>query len=186
MSTPRPPQPAKLVIGVFLKDKSVFEEIAEKLTLAYGDVDILSGWFDFNYTSYYEAEMGTPLFRRMIVFKKLIHQRALPEIKLLTNAIETETKGNNGRRVNIDPGYMTPERFVLATGKNFSHRIYLDKGIYADLTLMYQKGVFISLPWTYPDYGDDSLKAFLLRVRKKYMLDLNRNHQTITNNKSDL
>ena len=66
---------------------------------------------------------------------------------------------------------MLRERFVLASGKNFSHRIYIGGGIYADLTLIYQKGSFQKLPWTYPDYSDDGMLKFLEQVRNKYILD---------------
>jgi hypothetical protein len=76
------------------------------------------------------------------------------------------------RSVNIDPGYMLQERFVLATGKNFAHRIYIGKKIYADLTLIYKKGDFEKLPWTYPDYSDKNMLSFLRQVRKKYVADL--------------
>ena len=74
--------------------------------------------------------------------------------------------------VNIDPGYLLHERFVLATGKNYSHRIYIGKGIYADLTLMYTKGKFEPLPWTYPDYASENIIDFLEKVRKKYGVDI--------------
>jgi hypothetical protein len=74
--------------------------------------------------------------------------------------------------VNIDPGYLVHERFVLATGKNFTHRIHLAEGIYADLTLIYTKGAFQTLPWTYPDYADEKMLFFLEGVRKKYLVDM--------------
>jgi hypothetical protein len=74
--------------------------------------------------------------------------------------------------VNIDPGYLLHERFVLASGKNFSHRIYICRGIYADMTLNYQKGNFQKLPWTYPDYADGPILSFLRQVRLKYGQDL--------------
>ena len=76
------------------------------------------------------------------------------------------------RQVNIDPGYLSAERFVLATGKNYTHRIYLSKGIFADLTLIFTKGNFHTLPWTYPDYADLRMIRFLKIVREKYLLDL--------------
>ncbi|MGA6927708.1 MAG: DUF4416 family protein, partial [Desulfosarcina sp.] len=117
-------------------------------------------------------EMGTPLSRRMIVFKPLIEQLQLAAIKGMTNRLEDKYRQQGGRRVNIDPGYLLPERFVLATGKNFTHRIYVGDGIYADLTLIYRKGAFRTLPWTYPDYADRQLIDFLSLVRKKYMVGL--------------
>jgi hypothetical protein len=116
--------------------------------------------------------MGAPLFRRMLSFQEHIRQNGLVDVKLATNGIEREYAVGNKRRVNLDPGYLVHERFVLATGKNYSHRIYLDRGIYADLTLVYRRGAFEALPWTYPDYAHHDLMSFLERVRKKYVFDL--------------
>ena len=134
---------------------------------------MLSRWFPFQDTEYYFEEMGRPLFRRFIVFSRLIDPGQLAEIKLFSNKVE-QLHGRKGKRlVNIDPGYVVAERFVLATGKNYTHRIYLDKGIYADLTLVFNKGHYQTLPWTYPDYARDEIKGFLRIVRKRYMVQLN-------------
>jgi hypothetical protein len=116
--------------------------------------------------------MNAPLFRRMLTFKELIKQSSLADIKNLTNEIESDYSREGKRLVNIDPGYMLKERFVLATGKNFAHRIYIGKKIYADLTLIYTKGDFKKLPWTYPDYTDKNMLSFLIQVRNKYVADL--------------
>jgi hypothetical protein len=126
----------------------------------------------FDYTDYYEPEMGRGLFRRVIAFKQLIAQDQLADIKLQTNAVEFRYSRKGKRRVNIDPGYLLRERFVLATGKNYSHRIYVGQGIYADLTLIYREGRYRPLDWTYPDYAADELRNFLTAVRRKYALDL--------------
>ena len=171
MSIPQEPQAAKLVIGLLMKKKELFRPISEVLSEKLGLLDIVSAWFDFDYTRYYEPEMGGPLFRRMLAFKPLIRQDALAGIKLATNIIEQDFQQKGKRRVNIDPGYLLSERFVLATGKNFTHRIYIGQNIYADLTLVYQNGVFQTLPWTYPDYADRPVLTFLGQVRKKYILD---------------
>ncbi|MGD9210751.1 MAG: DUF4416 family protein [Desulfobacteraceae bacterium] len=177
MSQPQAPQPAKLVIGFFLKEKDLESELADALIALYGATDVVSPWFDFNFTAYYAREMGEPLFRRMFSFKKLIAQQDLAQIKLQTNQLERSFENSGRRRVNIDPGYLLKERFVLATGKNFSHRIYLDKGIYADLTLIYQKGDFLSLPWTYPDYAHKQIQNYLKQVRERYGDDLKQEKQ---------
>jgi hypothetical protein len=174
MSIPRPPKPAKLVIGVFLKDKDLFELLAKELIAEFGPVDIISQWFLFDYTSYYEPEMGSPLFRRMFAFENLIEQTSLSQIKNFTNEIEVRCSKNGKRTVNIDPGYMLHEKFVLATGKNYAHRIYIGNNIYADLTLIYQNGDFKTLPWTYPDYADEKMLTFLKNVRDKYVADMKR------------
>jgi len=172
MSVPKKPEPAKLVIGVFLKDKSLLKPVADALGETFGKIDLISPWLSFDFTDYYESEMGRPLYRRMISFIAHIRQADLADIKRHTNAIEGDFAVAGKRRVNIDPGYLIQARFVLATGKNYSHRIYIGKGIYADLTLIYAGGEFTPLPWTYPDYRHVSMCEYLARVRKKYVHDL--------------
>jgi hypothetical protein len=84
-----------------------------------------------------------------------------------------QARSAGGRRTaNIDPGYLLLERLVLATGKNYSHRIYIGRGIYADLTLIYRDGAYRALPWTYPDYAGEPLRRFLTAVRRKYAFDI--------------
>lgn len=172
MSQPKSSKPAKLIIGFFLRNKDLSEAIVESLVNRYDHMDIISEWISFDETTYYEPEMGQPLYRRIIAFKNLIHQSQLAQIKLETNKIESQFTENGKRKVNIDPGYLLLERLVLATGKNFSHRIYIGKGIYADLTLIYRQGRFESLPWTFPDYAGAQIQQFLQRVRAKYAVDL--------------
>ena len=172
MSQPQSPKPAKLVIGFFLKEKGFGIHVVKALVDKYGAVDLASSWLSFNFTTYYNNEMGTPLFRRLVAFKQLMHQVSLSDIKLFTNDLEHKHSIDGKRMVNIDPGYLLHERFVLATGKNYSHRILIGKGIYADLTLIYTKGRYESLPWTYPDYASENILTFLNQVRKKYVVDL--------------
>lgn len=172
MSLPQPPKPAKLVIGLFTRKPELMAAVAADLMESFGSIDMISPLFPFDFTTYYEKEMGSPLFRRIFVFKSLIQQDDLADIKLKTNAIETLYSADGMRQVNIDPGYLLMERLVLATGKNFAHRIYIGKCIYADLTLIYQKNGYQPLPWTYPDYAHESIRHFLTLVRNKYMEDL--------------
>ncbi len=172
MSRPRSAQPAKLIIGLLLGDKALLSPAADQLKSAYGEIDRVSPWFEFDFTEYYRAEMGAPLYRRILVFERLIEQQQLARIKLATNLVEQAFVVKDRRRINIDPGYLLLERLVLATGKNYSHRIYIGDQIYADLTLIYQNGDYQALPWTYPDYADDTMRAFLRQVRHKYAADL--------------
>lgn len=168
MSRPQPAKPAKLVIGLLLNDNNLFPGISQDLEQVYGATELISPWMDFDFTDYYAPEMGPSLQRRMLVFKELIAQTDLARIKLQTNEIEQKYTDDGRRCVNIDPGYLLFERFVLATGKNYSHRIYIGHGIYADLTLVYRQGAYQSLPWTYPDYADAGMKEFLSLVRRMY------------------
>ena len=172
MSELQAPQPAKLVIGLFTGDIQIFKRLVPEFISMYGQIDLVSSWMAFDYTRYYEMEMGTPLHRRLCSFQRLIAQQDLAGIKMNTHQIEQSFSQSGRRHVNIDPGYMLRERFVLASGKNFSHRICIGDGVYADLTLIYHKGDFQRLPWTYPDYADDDMLEFLEQVRNKYIWDI--------------
>jgi len=173
MSIPKNPDPAKLVVSCFMKDRACLEKLFPWLVEICGPVDMVSRWLDFDYTDYYYKEMGSPLFRKVFAFKNLIGQDTLARIKEKTNELENRFEISGRRIINIDPGYLVSSRFILATGKEYSHRIYIGRKIYADLTLMYSKKQgFKTLEWTYPDYASETMISFLSKVRDKYLLDL--------------
>ncbi len=173
MSIPKKPDPAKLVVGCIMNEKECINSVYPMLEEEFGNVDLISSWLDFAYTDYYYKEMGSPLYRKVFVFRDLIEQDDLAMIKEKTNIIEKEFEKQGNRSVNIDPGYLVSSRFILATGKEYSHRVYIGRNIYADLTLMYSKKKgFATLDWTYPDYASESMISFLLKVRNKYLIDL--------------
>ncbi len=172
MSVPKAPDPVKLIIGAVTAETALLPRIAAELESLFGPLDIVSAWMAFDFTDYYAAEMGPDLKRRLMAFKRLVDPGRLAAIKLATNGIEDRMAVDGRRRVNLDPGILSRERFVLATGKNFSHRIYLAEGIWADLTLTFRHGRFETLPWTYPDYAAVPMQASLAIIREKYCLDL--------------
>lgn len=176
MSQPQKPAPAKLVINLLLRDRRIFKGVLERLLERFGPVDMVSAWIPFDFTRYYEEEMGEPLIKRIVAFKELIQQDSLAGIKQATNEMEVSLATSGKRSVNLDPGYLLLERFVLATGKNFTHRIYIGEGLYADLTLIYQNKDFQTLPWTYPDYASEPVLSFLRQIRKKYRIDIRNPH----------
>jgi hypothetical protein len=116
--------------------------------------------------------MGQPLVRRMVSFERLIPPESLPDVKLLTNGIEEQFSDEGRRKINIDPGYISPAHLILATGKGYTHRPYLRDGIYADLTLVFTEGTFRALAWTYPDYAGPEVIALLNKIREKYLQTL--------------
>lgn len=179
MSIPRPPDPARLVVSVFMNDRALAGDLVPLLENLFGPVTAESPWFDFDYTDYYTREMGTPLHRKLYAFQRLIRQDALAGIKETTNALETRWARQERRCINIDPGYLLLSRFVLATGKDFAHRICIGRRIYAEVTLMFQKGRAVTLPWTYPDYASDGISGFLLQVRRQYVVDLRDHRKTV-------
>lgn len=170
MSNPHPPGEVKLVMSLLYGQEKDFQGAAQALVEKYGPVDLISEPLPFSFTDYYTPEMGKNLQRRLVSFSPLISPDLLVEIKLWTNELEKKFCNEvGGRRVNIDPGYVAAAKFILATGKDYSHRIYLGQGIYGDLTLIYKKGSFQPLPWTYPDYASFPLLDLLNLVRRKYL-----------------
>ena len=157
---------------MFSADTRLIGTAVEKLSDMFGMIDYISELIPFEYTDYYAMEMGTRQKRRIVAFEKLIYPDTLPAIKLSTNELEKTFSTMGKRKLNIDPGYISLGNLVLATGKPFAHRPYLGSGIYADLTLVYQKGGFHPLEWTYPDYRESVMLRMLAGIRGKYLIQL--------------
>jgi hypothetical protein len=172
MSIPQEPKPAKLFVSVISASSERIVSVLSKLAGYYGTLDFVSAVLPFDYTEYYHSEMGQPLVRRFASFDRLIRQENLAPIKVKTNLLETELSTAGKRTVNVDPGYLLAERLVLASGKNYAHRIYLSQSIYADLTLIYRDKDYRPLDWTYPDYAEPKLRGWLRALRQKYLLQL--------------
>jgi hypothetical protein len=168
MSNPCEADDAKLISSLFSSQANMIEQVIPELEGLFGPTDWISPALLFDRTKYYEKEMGWPLHRRFISFKTLIRPEEIVEIKQKTNALEKKYAQGGKRKINIDPGYIVLERLILATGKNYTHRIYLSKGIYADLTLIFQRGSFSPLAWTYKDYSDPEIIGFFNGVRETY------------------
>jgi hypothetical protein len=177
MGDVRQPQPVKVFVGLLTAKPLALPVLNGLLEERLGPVDCESPLLDFAYTDYYEPEMGVELKRKFFGFGRLASPDSLVDLKLFTNQVE-QTLAINGRRtVNMDPGYLTPARVVLASTKDFGHRLYLGKGIYGEVTLMYQKKSFLALPWTYPDYRSEVYQRFFKELRRVYMGQLaSRNH----------
>lgn len=172
MSEPHEADDVKLISSLFSPHKELIDQAIGQLQKIFGPTDWISPELFFDRTEYYAKEMGWPLHRRFISFETLISPSDIVEIKLTTNQVENEFLQDGKRRINIDPGYISLERLVLATGKNYTHRIYLSKGIYADLTLIFHKGSFGALEWTYKDYATSEVVAFFNDVRERYKRQL--------------
>lgn len=164
---------AKLVCGVIFAPSAALVDVAAALTTAFGPVDLESDEFAFVFTKFYEAEMGEGLRKKFFSFERLVAPDSIVEIKLRTNTLEdkfvrTMEGGRTGRSVNLDPGYVTLPKFVLATTKDSGHRVYLSRGIYGEATLRFVRGSFVPFEWTYPDYRSAEYVEFLNRVREVY------------------
>ena len=164
--------PVKLICGLIAGSEPVFQKSKEELIAKYGPIDSASKRFDFTLTDYYEKQMGGPLWRRFVSFAALIDPEQLAAIKLDTNALEDrirrEMKGER-RCVNLDPGYVSGSALIMATAKDFAHRIPLQNGIYAHLEVLFGKNRIRVLDWTYPDFRSPMYHDWLLEVRRLYL-----------------
>jgi len=168
MSQRGTPKAAALVVSVIYRLEERFDEAALRMARTWGEPDRIGGPFPFDKTDYYRREMGEPLLRRFFVSGRTVPRDVLPAVKIAAEEIEQACSVEGRRTVNVDPGLLTEENFVLATGKNFSHRVYLGSGVFADLTLVYRRGEYRALPWTYPDYASGEIRSFLRQVRERF------------------
>ena len=176
MGTPREPSHVKLVTGIIYPSGFLLAGLLRDLEARLGKIEALSEPFRFDHTRYYSEEMGDGLFRKFVVFLDPVSQDALPRIKGISDTLESRYAQTDGRRqVNIDPGILSAERFVLATRKNFTHRIYLGEGTFADLTLIACSQGLRPLDWTFPDYRSEEILSFLDTVRDRFLFSRNPN-----------
>lgn len=185
------PVPEKLVSGFIFSDAAVYEKAKKEMEKKFGPADYESPEIDFNFTEYYGAEMGRGLKRRFVSFGTLVDPGALADAKLFSDRVEKKflspglpaglsaaahsakaeasaKAGTKNRKINIDPGLISHSKLVLATTKNFAHRIYLGKGIYAEVTLQYKNKRWNTLDWTYPDYASAGYMEIMTKIRSIY------------------
>ena len=164
-------QPVKLIMGMLSSVRTLFEEVEILLEKKLGKIELKSNIIPFDFTDYYKKEMGPNILRMFFGFKNSIAPEEISSIKVWTNELEDTYKRNGkfriNRPINLDPGYLTHCKLILASTKDYYHRIYLQKGIYAEVTLYYKEGKYENLPWTYPDYQTAEYKDFFLKVRGK-------------------
>jgi len=163
-----PVHSVKLIIGFIFKDQQVLDKAKLTLLRRFGRIDFESPLIPFTLTDYYQEEFGKGLLRVFISFSKLIKPQQITEIKILTNRLEEKLSSGGKRKVNIDPGYLDLAKLVLASTKDYSHRIYLDQGIYAEITLFYQDKGFQEWQWTYPDFRTPEYRNIFNQIRELY------------------
>lgn len=175
MAEVKPYKPVKLVCGIIFSEEEIKQQAEARLAEKFGPVELVSPSFPFTFTDYYRTQMGQALYRSFVSFSRLIPPDELAVIKLWTNRLEDEFKllfRIPARPVNLDPGYLSASALVMATAKDFAHRIPIGQGIYAHLELLFsRKGVRL-LDWTYPDFRQPGYQEFFLRVRDTYLKQL--------------
>lgn len=172
MADVRVPDPVLLVIAAFSRHVAALDEVRRRLEAIHGPVALASRDFDFHQTRYYEPTMGAGLRKRFLAFREVVAPECLPDVKWRTNALEREFAETGeyaeARPLNLDPGVLSLGKFLLATTKDQAHRIYLGRGIFAEVTLRFQAGAYEPWEWTYADYREPEVRAFLKEARQYY------------------
>jgi Domain of unknown function (DUF4416) len=166
MGAIKPPESALLLVSTLYHSEDVFRQSKEILENNLGDILYLSPPLTWDYSSYYKDEIGWPLFRQIIFFKNIIDPGLLVDMKLKTNEIESAFTLDGKRQINLDPGYLTLSKIVLASTKNYAHRLYLGRGIYGEITLIYRDGIYSPHIFTYRDYQDKSHMDIFMQARE--------------------
>ena len=165
------PQNVKLFVGMLADRPALFEAVEPELKALFGEIDFVSLVWPWKHSRYYEKEMGKGLLRKFVFFRSLVHPEYLPVIKQQTVSVEKKYFHSvNMRQINLDPGYLNEAKVVLASTKDYSHRLYLGKGIYGEVSLSYRKGAFRPFPYTYPDFRTEEYLILLDRARDIYKM----------------
>jgi hypothetical protein len=160
------PEPALLFISTLYSNEDAYNRSRKILEDNFGETLFVSPSLPWDYSSYYRDEIGWPLQRQFIFYKNLIDPGLLADIKLRTNEIEASISSEGKRGINLDPGYLTLSKVVLASTKNYAHRIYLGKGIYAEVTLIYIADAYKPHLFTYKDYQDKTHIDVFMKARE--------------------
>jgi len=174
MGEARRAEEARLFCAAMFAPDGDVQSALDALGGRYGALAGSYGPIAFSFSSYYEPEMGPDLQKLYVVFQQPFERDQVAAAKVFTNEIELRLAKDGRRRVNLDPGYLSRDKLVLATTKDFFHRIYLSRGIYAEVTLHYREGRYRHFSWTYADYKEPSFLGFLARMRAQLVGDLRR------------
>lgn len=170
MAQPKAAPKTIQLVAIFSRHESVLDWAMEKIATQWGKIALASPRFDHSETDYYVAEMGTGLIKQFLLVDGWYDPALLPKSKLQSNAWEAELTQSSdyaeSRPLNIDPGYITLAKLVLASCKDRAHRIYLSDGIYAEECLYYLDHRWQERPWTYPDYRRADFQAFFVQARE--------------------
>lgn len=176
MGNVKPVAKVKLFVAMLSSNVELFEDVKPYLEKEFGEIDSQSDIIPFAYTEFYEREMGKGIMRKFYSFSRLIDPMDLSKIKIKTNSIENNFFTVNGNRtINLDPGYIALSKLVLASVKERPHRICIGDGIFAEITLYFEKKSFRAWERTYPDYASPEYISYLNKVRNIYAENLKGN-----------
>ena len=168
MGEPSEVRPVKRIAALLWRNDEVLERACALLQTSWEGIDYRSPVFPFEVTRYYESELGRPIRRGFVSFARLADPAGLADWKLESNRIEGALAVDGKRVVNIDVGYLDVDKVVLASVKSGPYKVYLCRGVWADMVLHYEKGTFHPFPWGFADFRSADYEKVFLRIREIY------------------
>lgn len=164
-----PVDPVKYFVAALYRRDAFPPSIENELSARWGAIDLRGAEHPFDLTDYYREEMGEPLVRRILSFERLMPPTELVAMKLACNQIEDVSASGGRRVVNLDCGYLDHHKVVLASCKGAGHKLYLDHGIWGDMTCRWQKGAYRPFEWSFPDFKEGRYQQDLAAIRERYL-----------------
>jgi hypothetical protein len=162
---------ALLLLAAFSRHDQALQWAKQRAEAQWGPIDLESPAFEFDQTEYYTQTMGPGLKKIFFTFVRPFDPAELVDIKLLTNKWEDEYAAlglhPEPRPLNLDPGYITLGKLILASTKDFAHRIYLNRGIYAEVTLFYKHHHWQHHDCTFADYRREDYQKYFSQCRER-------------------
>jgi hypothetical protein len=162
-------RPVLRLLAAFSRHPAALDWARTQAESAWGPVALEGPRFAFTETDYYEPTMGPGLAKTFWAFERPADPAELAAWKLAANDWEAQYaaigRHAEPRPLNLDPGYLTSGKLVLASTKDHAHRIYLRDGVFAEVTLYYKDGAWREREWTFPDYRRAEYHAFFDRCR---------------------
>jgi hypothetical protein len=169
MAPTHEPFPVKYFIAILYSDPAAVCNALDSVKAEWGAIDFTGNEHLFDVTDYYVPEMGSPIYRKIVSFETLRSPLFVVDMKLRCNELELSIAIDNKRNVNLDAGYLDHNKVLLASAKEAGQKVYLDKGIYADLAGRYKNGKYQPFEWSFPDFKDGRYDSELISIRAKYM-----------------
>ncbi len=168
------PSQGRLLVYIVHSSLDALADALSALEKRFGLVQFETLELPDNKDEFYREEMGENLQRRFFSFERTIGRDAMTNVKSVCHKIESQFADRVDdycfRTVNIDPGILTPSNIVMASHREYNHRVYLEDGVYAELALVWSKGRYVRLPWTNPDFCHGEAIEFFQRVRGSFDL----------------
>jgi len=162
--------PVKYIVGILTAHDDLMEQALHYLREYFGPTDYQSQWYPFDHTNFYGSEMGHPLKRAFVSFENLQPPELIYKAKIWCAKVEDRFRENEGRQVNLDPGYVDYFKLVLASGKFGGHKVAITKGCWVDFISMYSKGVWQPMPWCFPDFESGIYDKDMTEIRRLFKI----------------